>query len=131
MANYDEKNVMILDMLKLSKEKDFIDMFENYFGNKTFIGYAFDSSDFEHFSIGIQNTFKRVTLIDLRDLYQYKYFEKAKGLKYMCKDVLGINLCKYEQCSFWENRPLKQSQLHYAAIDALVCVSLYKKLINS
>ena len=131
LANYEEKNVMILDMLKLSKEKDFIDMFENYFGNKTFIGYAFDSSDFEHFSIGIQNTFKRVTLIDLRDLYQYKYFEKAKGLKYMCKDVLGINLCKYEQCSFWENRPLKQSQLHYAAIDALVCVSLYKKLINS
>ena len=48
----------------------------------------------------------------------------------MCKEVLGINLCKYEQCSFWENRPLKQSQLHYAAIDALVCVSLYKKINN-
>ena len=131
LSNYDEKNVMILDMLKLSKEKEFIDMFENYFGNKIFVGYAFDSSDFEHFSIGIQNAFKRVIMVDLRDLYQYKYFQKAKGLKHMCKEVLGINLCKYEQCSFWENRPLKQSQLHYAAIDALVCVSLYKKLINS
>ena len=131
LANYDEKNVMILDMLKLSKEKDFVELFEKYFGNKTFVGYAFDSSDFEHFSVGIQNAFKKVMLVDLRDLYQYKYLKKAKGLKYMCNEVLGVDLCKYEQCSFWENRPLKQSQIHYAAIDALVCVSLYKKIINS
>ena len=130
MANYDEKNVMILDMLKLSKEKEFVDLFEKYYKNTIFVGYAFDSSDFEHFSVGIQNTFKKVTLIDLRDLYQYKYLKRAKGLKYMCNEVLGIDLCKYEQCSFWENRPLKQSQIHYAAIDALVCISLYKKINN-
>ena len=49
----------------------------------------------------------------------------------MCNEVLGVDLCKYEQCSFWENRPLKQSQIHYAAIDALVCITLYKKIINS
>ena len=131
LANYDEKNVMVLDMLKLSKEKEFVELFEKYFRNKIFVGYAFDSSDFEHFSIGIQNTFKKVMLIDLRDLYQYKYLKKAKGLKYMCNEVLGVDLCKYEQCSFWENRPLKQSQIHYAAIDALVCITLYKKIINS
>ena len=130
LANYEEKNVMILDMLKLTKEKEFVDLFEKYFGNKIFVGYAFDSSDFEHFSIGIQNTFKKVMILDLRDLYQYKYLKKAKGLKYMCNEVLGIDICKYEQCSFWENRPLKQSQIHYAAIDALVCIFLYKKLIS-
>ena len=130
LANYDEKNVMVLDMLKLSKEKEFVESFEKYFRNKIFVGYAFDSSDFEHFSLGIQNTFKKVIIIDLRDLYQYKYLKKAKGLRYMCNEVLGFDLCKYEQCSFWENRPLKQSQLHYAAIDALVCVSLYKKINN-
>jgi len=93
LANYDEKNVMILDMLKLSKEKDFVELFEKYFGNKTFVGYAFDSSDFEHFSVGIQNAFKKVMLVDLRDLYQYKYLKKAKGLKYMCNEVLGVDLC--------------------------------------
>jgi hypothetical protein len=131
LANYDEKNVMILDMLKLTKEKDFVELFEQYLGNKIFIGYAFDSSDFEHFSVGLQNTFKKVMTMDLRDLYQCKYLKKAKGLKYMCNEVLGVDLCKYEQCSFWENRPLKQSQIHYAAIDALVCVSLYKKIINN
>ena len=130
MANYEEKNIIIIDMLKLIKEKEFIEIFEKYFSNKTFVGYSFDTSDLEHFSSGIQNTFKKANIIDLVDLYQYKYLNKAQGLKNMCHEILGINLCKYEQCSFWENRPLKQSQLHYAAVDALVCISLYKKLIN-
>lgn len=131
MANYEEKNIIIIDMLKLIKEKEFIETFNKYFSNKTFVGYSFDSSDLEHFSSGIQNTFKKANIIDLIDLYQYRYLTKVKGLKNLCNEILGINLCKYEQCSFWENRPLKQSQLHYAAVDALVCVSLYKKLINN
>lgn len=130
MANYEERNIIIIDMLKLIKEKEFIEIFDKYFSNKTFIGYSFDSSDLEHFSSGVQNTFKKANIIDLIDLYQYKYLNKAQGLKNMCQEILGIHLCKYEQCSFWENRPLKKSQLHYAAVDALVCVSLYKKLIN-
>ena len=131
MANYEEKNIIIIDMMKLIKEKEFIDTFNKFFSNKTFVGYSFDTSDIEHFSSGIQNTFKKANIIDLIDLYQYKYLDKAKGLKSMCNEILGINICKYEQCSFWENRPLKQSQLHYAAVDAFVCVSLYKKLINN
>ena len=130
MANYEERNIMIIDMLKLTKDKEFNEVFWKYFNNKTFVGYSFDSSDLEHFSNGVKNTFKRAELIDLIDLYQYKYLNKAQGLKNLCKEILGINLCKYEQCSFWENRPLKQSQLHYAAVDALVCVSLYKKLFD-
>ena len=131
MANFEERNIIILDMLKLNKEKEFIDIFSKYFSNKTFVGFSFDASDLEHFSNGIQNVFKKANIIDLVDLYQYKYLNKAQGLKNMCKEILGINICKYEQCSFWENRPLKQSQLHYAAVDAFVCVSLYKKIINN
>ena len=131
MANYEERNVIIIDMIKLTKEKEFSELFWKYFSNKTFVGYSFDSSDLEHFSSAIQNTFKKADIIDLIDLYQYKYLTRAQGLKNMSKEILGINLCKYEQCSFWENRPLKQSQIHYAAVDALICVSLYKKLINN
>jgi DNA polymerase III epsilon subunit-like protein len=131
MANFEERNVIIIDMLKLTKEKEFAEIFTKYFSNKTFIGYSFDASDLDHFSNGIQNAFKKANIIDLIDLYQYKYLNKAQGLKNLCKEILGINICKYEQCSFWENRPLKQSQLHYAAVDAFICVSLYKKLVNN
>ena len=42
---------------------------------------------------------------------------------------MGNNLDKYEQKSNWDLRPLKQSQKHYAALDAIVCVKIYKKLI--
>ena len=131
MANFEERNVIIIDMLKLTKEKEFAEIFTKYFSNKTFIGYSFDASDLDHFSNGIQNAFKKANIIDLIDLYQYKSLNKAQGLKNLCKEILGINICKYEQCSFWENRPLKQSQLHYAAVDAFICISLYKKLINN
>ena len=131
MANFEERNVIIIDMLKLTKEKEFAEIFTKYFSNKTFIGYSFDASDLDHFSNGIQNAFKKANIIDLIDLYQYKYLNKAQGLKNLCKEILGINICKYEQCSFWENRPLKQSQLHYAAVDVFICVSLYKKLVNN
>ena len=62
--------------------------------------YSFDTSDIEHFSSGIQNTFKKANIINLIDLYQYKYLDKAKGLKSMCNEILGINICKYEQCAF-------------------------------
>ena len=54
--------------------------------------------------------------------------EKAPSLKIMCEKVLGKKIYKYEQCSYLENRPLKKSQLHYSAFDAIICVPLYKKL---
>ena len=53
--------------------------------------------------------------------------EKAPLLKIICEKVLGKKMCKYEQCSYLEKTPLKKSQLHYAAFDAIVCVPFYKK----
>eukprot|EP01062_Namystynia_karyoxenos_P045850 TRINITY_DN34166_c0_g1_i1.p1 TRINITY_DN34166_c0_g1~~TRINITY_DN34166_c0_g1_i1.p1 ORF type:complete len:671 (+),score=201.13 TRINITY_DN34166_c0_g1_i1:91-2013(+) len=37
---------------------------------------------------------------------------------------LERQLCKEEQCSDWERRPLSQEQLHYAALDALAPLRL-------
>ena len=74
--------------------------------------------------------FKQSTIIDLIDIYQHKFLEKAPSLKDLCLRFLGNKLCKYEQCSNWDNRPLKKRQLHYAALDAIVCISLYKKLAS-
>lgn len=84
LANYSEKKVMIIDLLKLKDDKSFLDLFENL-SNKTFIGYSFNKSDIEQFNIRLQNFFKKVEIIDLIDIYQHKYLEKAPSLKDMCK----------------------------------------------
>ena len=131
LSNYSERNAMIIDLLKMKTDEQFFNLFEQYFKDKTFIGYAFNQSDIEQFNDQLQNMFKKAKIIDLIDIYQHKFLKKAGSLKDMCKEFLGSNLCKYEQCSNWENRPLKKRQLHYAALDAIVCVSLFKKMTNS
>jgi ribonuclease D len=35
-------------------------------------------------------------------------------------NIMGKKLCKKEQMSNWENRPLRYSQEHYAAMDAWI-----------
>ena len=47
------------------------------------------------------------------------------GLAAVCSRELGYRLDKTEQCSDWQRRPLRQSQLDYAALDAEVLISLY------
>ena len=130
LSNYSEKNVMIIDLLKMKNDEQFFNFFEQCFKNKIFIGYAFNKSDIEQFNGKLQKMFKKADIIDLIDIYQLKYLKKAGSLKDMCQEFLGAKLCKYEQCSNWENRPLKKRQLHYAALDAIVCITLYKKMTD-
>ena len=112
----------------MKEDKEFFDLFKTNFKCKIFIGYAFNQSDIEQFFEEMQNMFKYAEIIDLVDLYQNKFMEKAPSLKNMSEKIVGKKMCKYEQCSNWENRPLKKSQLHYAALDAVVCVSIFKVL---
>ncbi|KIH52457.1 3'-5' exonuclease [Ancylostoma duodenale] len=48
-----------------------------------------------------------------------------RGLSYMCERVLGRPLDKTEQCSVWDRRPLRSSQLRYAAMDAYCLILIY------
>ena len=112
----------------MKNDKEFFEVFKTNFKEKIFIGYAFNKSDIDQFFDELQEMFKDTEIVDLIEIYQNKYLEKAPSLKIMCEKILGKKMCKYEQCSYWENRPLKKSQLHYAALDAVICVTLYKIL---
>ncbi len=128
LSDYDGKNVLILDMIALYKDKSFEKTFIDLFKNKKFISFGFES-DLINMSKEIEDFFKeQVQMYDIEKLYQVKYFEKAPSFSKVCEKVLGKNLCKYEQCSNWEKRPLRESQLHYAALDAIICCLIFKKL---
>ena len=131
ISNYIETRVLIIDLHKMKNDIEFFNLFKNNFSDKIFIGYDFNKNDIEQFFDEMQIMFKNAEIIDLIDMYQNKYIEKASSLKNMCEKLLEKKMCKYEQCSNWENRPLKKSQLHYAAYDAIVCVSLFKVLKNN
>ena len=51
-----------------------------------------------------------------------------RGLSGFSASVLGKPLNKSEQIGDWSRRPLRQSQLVYAAMDAWVCLAIFKKL---
>jgi hypothetical protein len=70
--------------------------------------------------------------VDAQDFYKAVYPDfKDKGgssLASVCERVMGQKLCKKEQMSNWENRPLRYSQEHYGAMDAWILGEIIVKL---
>ena len=129
LSDYDGKNIFILDIIELVKYEKFSELFENLFKDKKFIAFDFEN-DLEVLPEYIYTFFKeKAIIIDIKNLYEIKYFEKCPSFSKVCEKIIGKPLCKYEQCSNWERRPLRQSQLHYAALDALLLCLVYKKIL--
>ena len=62
--------------------------------------------------------------VDLIEVHKRNKKSNPGGLGNLCEIYLDISVCKTEQISNWERRPLRNRQLHYAALDAYLCMAL-------
>ena len=100
--------------------------------NRTVLGFA-PSED-------IRRLQRRVPDLDVSGILDVQDLAIAAGigstnhrpsLARVAHDVLGLHLDKSLQCSDWTTRPLLDSQLQYAALDAAVLLQLVPAIISS
>jgi ATP-dependent helicase Lhr and Lhr-like helicase len=69
-------------------------------------------------------------IVDTRALSRRARGEDASGghsLRALCARELNVDLDKTEQAGDWSRRPLTESQVAYAALDAEVLLQLYEQ----
>ena len=89
---------------------------------------------FARFDLAIMNKYLGV---DLTNIFCTKVASKlvrtyteSHGLKDLCKELLGLNISKQQQSSYWGAQTLTTDQRDYAAKDVLYLHSLRAKLVE-
>ena len=115
----DGKRTFIVDCLLIEFDSEAEKILTEFFKCRTAIFFDF-SGDFKAMNDAFRNSVKQAKVIDLK---QGEY-----SLKKLTIENLGKGLRKKEQCSNWNVRPLREKQIHYSALDAVVLVWLFEKL---
>ncbi|XP_010259382.1 PREDICTED: uncharacterized protein LOC104598841 [Nelumbo nucifera] len=127
-----EKMVFIIDLIKLFKDDakilDHCLKCILHSPNILKLGYNFqcDIKQLAH-SYEELECFKHYEmLLDLQNVFK----EPCGGLSGLAKKTLGAGLNKTRRNSNWEQRPLTQNQLEYAALDAAVLIHIFHHVLG-
>lgn len=124
-----QEKVLVFDMFKLHSSRLFDLKLCEFFNSRALkLGVSFEG-DMQALRKSYPNmqfhSKSPEQYIDIVSVYQHHFKENPGGLAGLCEKLLCKRLCKTEQISNWENRPLRPSQLHYAALDAHVQLTLW------
>ncbi|CAA3020195.1 uncharacterized protein ZK1098.3-like isoform X2 [Olea europaea var. sylvestris] len=127
-----DKKVYIFDLIKLHENVPTVldECFARMLHSPSILklGYNLqcDAYQLAH-SYGELNCFKHCEmLLDIQNVFK----EQRGGLSGLAKKILGNGLNKTTRNSNWEQRPLTQYQLEYAALDAAVLLHIFQHVRN-
>lgn len=127
------KKVLTLKEREFLKN-EFYNKIADFFNNDRILKVCFD---FECDRCNIERIIdpsllnKEWRLLDLKSYRQYILGGEKGGLKDLVERVFKKELCKRMQLSDWNQRPLLNEQINYAALDAFVVLQIYLKLKKS
>ena len=132
LSSFDEKFIFIIDIYTGMNDQNYMKIMTELMRKIKYVGFGFNSADMKILPSIFSSVFQD-NIMDIQDLYREMVDKKVTtvpSLKNTVKEILNLNMCKVEQCSNWNRRPLRNAQMHYAAVDALMCVKLYEALNN-
>ena len=130
--------IFLFDMLSIQKAdakgiEEFVSLFRDANTTKIFFGSGEDVNQICNFVNGISKkgvspikSEEVKSVVDLQLSLSEIYDLPDRSLKSLAKFLFEKELCKLNQCSNWNNRPLRESQRHYAALDAAVTYKVYE-----
>lgn len=121
-----ETRCVIFDCFALRESESFQDFVSKMIADPKIekIAHTFQS-DIKVLKATFKREFEANSILNL-DVFCKKN-SNILGLARIAKEEYGKTFSKYNQESAWSQRPLRRSQIHYAALDAVVCVELIKK----
>lgn len=124
-----ESQCAIFDVTALEKNASFVAWLTKMIESPGIlkIGHSFDG-DIRLLNQTFQIEMHAQNLVGVERIEEVK---RIKGLKTLVKEYLGLEFCKFNQMSAWFQRPLRKSQVHYAALDAVVLIPLRKKMLET
>ena len=125
----------MIDLVALKNSKELDEKLTQIFthSDTLCIGFSFQSdlTIFERCftNMHFYKTFTR--FIELQEFYSAVYStDVVTSLTKAVKELLGKEMCKQEQMSNWERRPLRLTQQHYSSLDAYILIDVFKKLLE-
>eukprot|EP01017_Pseudomicrothorax_dubius_P034988 TRINITY_DN4853_c0_g1_i4.p1 TRINITY_DN4853_c0_g1~~TRINITY_DN4853_c0_g1_i4.p1 ORF type:complete len:317 (-),score=92.46 TRINITY_DN4853_c0_g1_i4:38-988(-) len=120
-------------VVKNNEALEFGSRFSGVLNSRRITKVVFDFD--ETYDILIADNFGNYYLKDISNVLDLRYDKKVnpngkRTTKALVEEVFGYNLDQIEKLSYWDRRPLRKAQLHYAALETILYLQIHDKFFQ-